>query len=243
VRLRNNDTLEKRMTRFLFACLPALLIGGLAASPARAALLDFTYASTPTITAASANPPGTTNTITNGITIGGLPAASFVSVAPTGTSSIAITGRTTSSPQDAQFGDNTPFLDVTITSNDTATRTFSVNYDAAYVLTDPTPGGGPGPQTIHFLGKLTGQINGSSPGSTNVSFSVADFTPAIGAGPVVNAGDGSYKVILKSFSDPGLGATSAGHLTAFVSSAPVPEPTSAMLAIGGSILAMCRRRR
>jgi hypothetical protein len=182
--------------------LGALVVGVIAAPSARADF-DFTYASTPTITAASASPAGTVDTITNGITIGGLPGATFTSVATSGTSTIALTGRNSTGPNDATFGSNTPFLDVTITSTDTATRNFSLNYDVAYIITDPTPNGGPGPQTIHFLGKLTGTINNTG---TDVSFSLVDFSPALGTGPTVATGDGLFHVALDSFNDPGLGS-------------------------------------
>ena len=195
------------MQRFSIRLLTAILLGGLAASTVRAAVIDFTYAATPTVTAASASPAGTTDTITNGITIGGLPAATFTSVAVSGTTSITLTGRNPSGSQDAQNGDNTPFLDVTVTTNDVATRNFSVNFDTSYTITDPTPNGGPGPQTIHFTGKLTGFVDGQSSAATNLSFSNVDFSPAIGTGPTVTAGNGTFHVILKDFNDPGIRAS------------------------------------
>jgi len=213
-----------------------VLGAGLFAGPAARADFDFTFSAIPTTTAASASPPGTTNTIINGITIGGLPATTFTSVAPTGTSTITLTGRNTSAALDATFGTNTPFLDVIVTSNDTATRNFSLNFDVAYTLTDPTPGGGPGPQTVDFLGKLTGFIDGNSPTSTNLSFSIVDFNPALGFGPTVTAGDGTFHITLRSFQNPGLGANSPGGLTARVTGVggTVPEPASlALFALGG----------
>ena len=76
------------MRRYSVMSLAALLLALVA--PTVRADFDFTFASTPTITAASANPPGTTNTITNGINIGGLPSSTFTSVAPTGTSTATI---------------------------------------------------------------------------------------------------------------------------------------------------------
>jgi hypothetical protein len=203
---------------------------------------DFTFASTPTITAASANPPGTTNTITNGLTIGGLPGATFTSVAATGTSTITLTGRNTSAPLLAlSGGTNTKYLDVIVTSNDSATRNFSLNYDVAYTISDPTPTGGPGPQVVHFKGKLTGFIDGRSPTSTNLSFSVVDFSPALNAGPTVTTGDGSFKVTMRSFQNPGLGAGQAGGLTARVFA--VPEPSSMTLVGLGSLGALVLYRR
>jgi hypothetical protein len=203
---------------------------------------DFTFASTPTITAASANPAGTTNTITNGLTIGGLPGATFTSVATSGTSTITLTGRNTSTPLTASaLGTNTKFLDVVVTSNDQATRNYSLNFDVAYTLTDPTPNGGPGPQVVHFLGKLTGFIDGRSPTSTNLSFSTVDFSPALNTGPTVTAGDGNFKVTLRSFNNPGLGAGAAGGLTARVFA--VPEPSSMTLVGLGSLGALVLYRR
>jgi hypothetical protein len=218
--------------------LGALIAAAAGVSAARADF-DFTFSSSPTITAASANPPGTVDTITNGITIGGLPAATFTSVAASGTSTISLQGRNTMGPFDATFGTNTPFLDVTVTSNDSALRTYSLNFDVAYVLTDPTPSGGPGPQTVHFTGKLEGQINNSA---SSMSFTVANFSPALGAGPTVTAGDGTFHVTLDSFNDVGLGPADSGGLTAHVEA--VPEPASlAILALGGVALLARRVRR
>ena len=231
------------MKRSHVLSLGALAIAAFAAPAARADLV-FTFSSTPTITSASANPPGTTNTITNGISIGGLPGATFTTVAASGSSTITLTGRNTLGPFDATLGVNTPFLDVTITSDDLVKRLYSLTFDVAYTLTDPTPGGGPGPQTVHFTGKLTGQIDGLSPTGTDLSFSVADFSPALGTGPTVTAGDGTFHIALDSFSNPGRGLDQAGGLTARVSGA-VPEPGSMLLAaLGGlGMLTLFRRKR
>jgi PEP-CTERM motif len=215
----------------------ALLLASLAGSTARADF-DFTFASNPIITAASANPPGTFNTINNGINNIGLPASTFLSVTASGTSSISLIGRNPSATLHASGGLDTQFLDVFVTSSDTVTRQFSANFDVNYGLADPTPTSGPaGPQTTHFLGKLTGSIGG---GTTTVAFSAADFNPAVGAGQNILAGDGLFNVILLSYSDPQFGGGLPGHLTARV----IPEPTTAaLLAIGAIGLAIGWRRR
>jgi hypothetical protein len=226
--------------RLAAAVLATLLLS--TGSAARADF-DFTFASVPTITAASANPPGTTNTITNGITIGGLPSATFTSAATSGTSTITLSGRNTSGALLAlPGGSNTKYLDVVVTSNDSVTRNFSLNYDVAYTIADPTPSGGPGPQVVHFLGKLTGFIDGRSPTSTNLSFSVVDFSPALNTGPTVTTGDGNFRVTMRSFQNPGLGVGSPGGLTARVFA--VPEPSSmTLVGLGGlGALALYRRR-
>jgi hypothetical protein len=222
-----------------------LLAAGFFAAPAARADFDFTFASSPTITAASVSPAGTTDTITNGITILGLPGATFTSVATTGTSTITLTGRNTSGPFDATNGTNTSFLTVLVTSNDTATRNFSLNFDVTYTLADPTPAGGPGPAVVHFLGKLTGLIDGLSPSSTNLSFSLADFNPPVGAGGDVTVGDGNFHFSFDSFQNPGLGPGETGGLTARVAAAAVPEPASiALLGMGGvSACGFITRRR
>jgi hypothetical protein len=218
------------------------LAAGLFAAPAARADFDFTFASAPTITAATAIPAGA-DAIANGLVIGGLPASTFTSVAGTGTSTITLQGRNTLGPFDATNGTNTPFLTVSVSSNDTVTRNYSLNFDIAYTLTDPTPAGGPGPQVIHFLGKLTGFIDGLSPSATNLSFSMVDFNPSVGSGPFVTAGDGMFHVVLDSFQNAGLGPDQSGGLTAKVSA--VPEPASiALLGMGGvSLCGFIKRRR
>ena len=73
---------------------------------------------------------------------------------------------------------------------------------------------------------------------------MADFSPALGTGPTVTAGDGTFHITLDSFSNPGRGQNEAGGLTARVT-ASVPEPESILLlALGGlGMLTLIRRKR
>ena len=133
-------------------------------------------------------------------------------------------------------------------STDTATRNFRIDFDVAYTLADPTPGGGPGPQTTHFTGTLAGSVGA---GATSLAFNVADFGPALGSGPTVTAGDGTFQITLDSFKNPaglGAGPDALGGLTARVTAggapAAVPEPSSlALLGLGACGLLACARRR